>query len=328
MIHLTKIIAAILVLLALSLGGYAWMLSRKPAPVATVTNAGAPAQAPEATRLFPVVVTSKAVPAGEVLTADMLRVAQLPINPAGAFTETSAAAGRATIADMGEGTPVLQNQLITGLALRLASGERAVAVKADEVMGVGNRVQPGDFVDVFVSLKTDSREIDRSHARLILSRKRVLAFGNASVDGGPSKAEKAENRSGGAQARTVVLAIPVEEINILTVGETSGNLLLALRNPNDLAVHDKKLFPEPPLALKPLPAGARPADSNLSGIDRAHAGLAVEDYASGAGSRARTANATATNVAQRPPGQRSTPRTTGGIEVEVIRGDRSETVRY
>jgi pilus assembly protein CpaB len=38
MINLTKIVAAILVLLAIALGGYAWMLSRKapvPAPAAT-----------------------------------------------------------------------------------------------------------------------------------------------------------------------------------------------------------------------------------------------------------------------------------------------------
>ncbi|RYF36378.1 MAG: Flp pilus assembly protein CpaB [Comamonadaceae bacterium] len=329
MIHLTKIIAAILVLLAISLGGYAWMLSRQPArtPAATVPAAAAAPQE----RLYPVVVTRKAVPAGQALTADMLRVAQLPLNPPGAFTDTATPAGRVTIMDMGEGTPLLQNQLVSGLALRLAEGERAVAVKADEVMGVGNRVQPGDFVDVFVSLKSDSREIERSQTRLLLSRKRVLAFGSASVDGAPKSADGKQASQGSAQqraeaARTVVLAVPVEEVNRLSVGESGGRLLLALRHPNDMSLPDPKLFAEPPTALQPLASASRPRGTPLSAIDLAQGGLAVDDLANGAGGAAvRRAGLVSNSAAARPA---SLPRAPGGLEVEVIRGDRRETVRY
>jgi pilus assembly protein CpaB len=239
-------------LLALSLGIYAWMLSRQSAPAPAAV--AAPKTAP-AGKLFPVVVTTKAVQAGQPLPAESLRVEQLPIKPADAFTDTASAVGRVPVADLGEASPLLKSQMVSGLALRLEEGERAVSVKADEAMGVGYRLQPGDFVDVFVMLKADRQEIDRSQARLLLSRKRVLAFGAASVDGAPSKAEAA--KAGGAAARnegarTVVLAVPVAEVNLLNLGDASGRLVLALRNPADLSVPDPKAFAELPSALQAL----------------------------------------------------------------------------
>jgi pilus assembly protein CpaB len=121
------------------------------------------------------------------------------------------AAGRVPVLDLAEGTPLMENQLVSGLALRVAEGERAVAIKADEVMGVGNKIQPGDFVDVFIMLKSDGKDVDRSQARLLLARKRVLAFGNASVDGLPSKSPDkaaAQQAQRNEQARTAVLAVP------------------------------------------------------------------------------------------------------------------------
>lgn len=324
MIHLTKIIAAVLVLLALSLGIYAWMLSRQAAPAPAA--AAAPKTAPAA-RLYPVVVTTKAVQAGQPLAAESLRVEQLPVKPADAFTDTASAAGRVPVADLGEGSPLLKSQMVSGLALRLEEGERAVSVKADEAMGVGYRLQPGDFVDVFVMLKADRQEIDRSQARLLLSRKRVLAFGAASVDGAPSKAESA--KAGGAAARnegarTVVLAVPVAEVNLLNLGDASGRLVLALRNPADLSVPDPKLFAELPGALQTLDGAQK--KGALTGMEAAQAGLATVDFANGARARGRPPTGAVSAVRARPDGAA----TRGGtaIEVEVIRGDRRETLRY
>ncbi|WP_398497661.1 Flp pilus assembly protein CpaB [Variovorax sp.] len=326
MINLTKIIAAILVLLALALGGYAWMLSRQapvtPPPVAAASGS-APTKAAQA-QTFPVVVATKQLPAGLAIPADALRVEQLTINPSGAFQETAPLAGRVPVIDLGEGTPLLEGQLVSGLALRVAEGERAVAVKADEVMGVGNKVQPGDFVDVFLMLKSDNKEIDRSQARLLLSRKRVLAFGSASVDGLPSKTDK--NAAAQAQraeiARTAVLAVPVEDINRLTLAENSGRLLLALRNPTDMTVPDPKLFADLPVALQPAPL--KPGEARrppLEGLDRAQAGVTIVDFVTGGKPGAQPAPA-ARAPAARSGGDR------GGLQVEVIRGDRSETIRY
>lgn len=333
MINLTKVIAAILVLLAIALGVYAWMLGRQPAPkVAVATTQGVEQAKSKPTLTHPVVVAAKPLPAGEVIPADALRVEQLSVNPAGAFQDITVAAGRVPVLDLAEGTPVIENQLVSGLALRLETGERAVAIKADEVMGVGNKIQPGDFVDVFITLKSDGKDVDRSQARLLLSRKRVLAFGSASVDGLPSKAadkqQQAQQRA--EAARTAVLAVPVDDVNRLTVGDATGRLMLALRNPGDTAQPDPKLFADLPTALQP--AAVRPGEARrppLEGLDRAQAGLTAADLVTGgkavAGRGAFPLEARAISSAPRaaPSGAAR-----GGLQVEVIRGDRSETVSY
>ncbi|MCT8178332.1 Flp pilus assembly protein CpaB [Variovorax sp. CY25R-8] len=341
MINFTKIIAALLVLLAILLGGYAWMLSRQPAPQAPAGASPAPAAAKQSDKpqapTFAVVVAAKPLAAGQEIPADALRVEQLTINPAGAFKETSALAGRVPVIDLGEGSPLLEGQLVSGLALRVEEGERAVAVRADEVMGVGNKVQPGDFVDVFVMLKSDGKDVDRSQARLLMARKRVLAFGNASVDGLPSKAP-ADNRGGGNPAvqqrnneppRTAVLAVPVQDINRLTAAESTGKLLLALRNPLDTAMPDPALFAELPTALQPqAPKRGEPPRPPLEGLNLAQAGLITSDLVSGGSAGARRAAATETRAVTRTAPRSTGAGTRAGLEVEMIRGDRSETVRY
>lgn len=328
MINLTKVIAAILVLLALALGGYAWMLSRQPPPpVAVAPSTAAPGKTVQA-QTFPVVVAAKPLPAGQAIPADALRIERLTINPVGAFQETAPLAGRVPVIDLGEGSPLLQSQLVSGLALRVAEGERAIAIKADETMGVGNKVQPGDFVDVFLMLKSDGKDIDRSQARLLLSRKRVLAYGTASVDGLSSKMDK----NGAAQqqrveaARTAVLAVPVDEINRLTLAENSGRLLLALRNPTDMSEPDPKLFAELPTALQPPPLKAgEPRRPPLEGLDRAQAGVTTADFVTG-GKPGSASRAPVVAAARAP--MAGTGESRGGLKVEVIRGDRSETINY
>ena len=334
MINLTKIIAAVLVLLALALGGYAWVLSRKapPPPPASASSGAAPTKASQA-QTFPVVVAAKPLPAGQMIPADALRVEQLTINPTGAFKETAPLAGRVPVIDLGEGSPLLEGQLVSGLALRVAEGERAVAVKADEVMGVGNKVQPGDFVDVFLMLKSDSKDIDRSQSRLLLSRKRVLAFGSASVDGLPSKTDKNGNPQSQQQraeaARTAVLAVPVDDVNRLTLAENSGRLLLALRNPTDMSEPDPKLFAELPTALQPVPPKrGEPPRAPLEGLDRAQAGLTAADFVTGGKPGALRAPTAAARPTSAPSAATGTGGSRGGLQVEVIRGDRSETIRY
>jgi len=331
MINLTKIIAAVLVLLALALGGYAWWLSHRPA---LVVRGPVSALALPSVATFPVTVTSQTVAAGQTLTAAMLRVVQLPINPPGALHDVASATGRIPVSDMAEGALLLESQLASGLALHLAVGERAVAVKADEVMGVGDRVRPGDFVDVFFVLKTDGREIDRSQARLLLARLQVLTFGTASVDGPTGPADTTDGRPGASTARaeaarTAVLAVPVQDVARLVLGEASGRLLLALRHPRDTALPDANLFAVLPGALQPV-TGAT-ARGALATIDQAQAGLSTADLVSG-GTRSAVPGARPVPVsaasARHAPSAPNALRPVVGTEVEVIRGDKRETVSY
>ena len=145
------------------------------------------------------------LPAGKPITADALRVQSLPINPNGAFADPSLLVGRVPNADLGAQSPVLEAQLSSGIAERIEPGERAVAVRVEEGNAVGNRLRPGNLVDVFFTLKRDGTmgagEIEQSQARLLMSKVRVLAFGNATAGNDTSG-------DPGGMVRTAVLAVP------------------------------------------------------------------------------------------------------------------------
>ncbi|CAD6508894.1 Flp pilus assembly protein CpaB [Paraburkholderia metrosideri] len=310
--NLTKIFAGVLIAVALVLGLFAWSLSRRPAPVPV---------APVAQAAFPVVVASQSLPPGKPITADQLRVQSLPINPSGAFTDASQLVGRVPGVEIGADSPVLESQLSSGIAERIEPGERALAVRVDESNAVGNRLRPGNFVDVFFTLKRDGNgmggEIDRTQARLLMSKVRVLAFGNATTTG-----DTGGDPNG--MVRTAVLAVPVADVDRLTLAESSGRLVFALRNPRDAEVVDQSVLPVLPGVLKTAAHTGDPATQQDS--TRAAAGVALDALSgsseSGAGGRLppvpRLPVPATTRVAA------NTNSTNSGIE--VIRGGRAETV--
>ena len=310
--NLTKILAGVLIAVALVLGLFAWTLSRRPAPVAA---------APVTQAAFQVVVASQTLPPGKAITADQLRVQSLPINPNGAFTDPAQLAGRVPNADIGADSPVLETQLSSGLAERIEPGERALAVRVDEGNAVGNRLRPGNFVDVFFTLKRDGAignggEIDRTQARLLMSKVRVLAFGNATTSG-----DTAGDPNG--MVRTAVLAVPVADVDRLTLAESAGRLIFALRNPKDAEVLDQAALPAYPGVLKTV-ARAGAADP-MQDSTRAATGVALDALS---GSTNPAGVAARPSLPHMPPTRvaGNTNSTKSGIE--VIRGGRAETVAW
>lgn len=303
--NLTKIAAALLMLLGLALGLYAWMLSRGPTVAPQAANAQKTATS------WPIVVAAKLLPAGVAIKAEDVRLERLTAKAEGSFATAAAVAGSVPAMDIGAGMPLSEQLMSGGLSLKVAEGERAVAIRVDEVIGVGNRVRPGDFVDVFLILKRDSTEIDRTKARLLLSRKKVLAYGFSSVDAMPStQGQQAQPgqppaNAGGRNdnARTAVLAIPLDEVNQLALATTGGQLLLALRNPTDGELPDAK---NPGAMASRATAGVFMAE--VVGV-QGRAVVASRGAAPLAGgARPRTANANSDGA------------------VEVIRGNKREVV--
>jgi len=87
---------------------------------------------------------------------------------------------------------------------------------------VVRHLTPGERVRIMVGDAATARR-----AKLLLSRVRVLAFGDAQpAGGGPNTHD--------VHARTVVLAVPTEEVDRLALADSAGHLLLALRNPHDI----------------------------------------------------------------------------------------------
>lgn len=310
MANLTKIAAGLLIAAALVLGLFAIMLARRaPAPQPVV------AQVTTTQALTPVVVATRTLPAGQPIPADALRVQPLPIHPIGSVSDSSLVAGRVPLADIAADTPVLDQQLSSSLAAGLAQGERAVAVRVDETNAVGNQLHAGNFVDVFFTLRRDSNgtasgEVGRTQARLLISKARVLVFGSQPDDGQAGAQRTSNFGTQSAVPRTAVLAVPVTQVDQLSLAQSQGQLILALRNPTDDDQVDPAAFGPQPGVLKVVSKVAP------DGTTRAAAGIALDQLAGGSEPKP---------VVQAAPRQVSAP-ARGGLE--VIRGGRTETVAW
>lgn len=323
--NVTKVVAALLVFLAVLLGVYALVLASKPAP--EVPN---PVQQPLAQDLFPVVVAQKVLPGGQAIDLAAVKTVQLPINPTGGFKDPAELAGKIPRFDIDVGVPVTDASLVKGLTLQLKDGERAVAVSVDEIIGSGNRVTPGDFVDVFFMLK-QGQDIGKTQSRLLLSRLRVLTYGQDSVDGAAPVADPTVRSAPPAVARTAVLAVPTADVNRLLLATQNGRLQLALRSPTDPAVPDPALFPDPPTVLAgkstltPEQRESLKAADNLAFAGSELAGLSGD-------ARVATVPLARAPAPARPRVQASAPRpAVPAVEqntVEVVRGTKRETVGF
>ena len=167
-------------------------------------------------------------------------------------------------------------------------------------------MRPGNYVDVFVNLKRDgtgvaiggtsTAEIVNTQARLLMSKIRVLSFGDATTD---------RDSSNGSVVgmRTAVLAVPTAQVDALTLAEQSGRLVLALRNPRDDDVAAQTV-------------AVRVSD------DKSPSALAATGVVLGELSKSAIA------PAPRAAPARVVTRHSRGGGIEVIRGGRTEMVAY
>lgn len=265
---ITRVAALLLVALAVMLAIVAFGLSRRALkPASTTPSVSNAATLPERTNQSSetsVVVATTALPAGQPIDAALLRVIHPPKPTPDSYVRIDDVTGDVPLVDIPAGVAITTDMLSRGMAMMLKPGERALAVPTDELAGVGNRIVPGDYVDVFVTLKATQRYgigtvAAPAQARLLLSRVRVLAYGSQDLPVIPATAaingkEKSSTKpNGNASApRTAVLAVSVDMANRLLMGTQAGTLSLALRAPTDGGRPDDALFAQPRPVLPPL----------------------------------------------------------------------------
>lgn len=359
--NLTKILAGILVALAIGLAIMAWVIGRQPqravVPVtassstdsSSETKAAITATAPPAPT-YPTVVAARAVAAGQKLEAEDLKLIELPTALADGIPAAEVAVGRTTLTALAVDAPLLEQNLVNGLSLQLEPGQRALSIAVKEPMAAGNHVRPGDFVDVYFTMDgrhgADNATVD-TQTRLLLARSRVLAYGSISVEDPPptmaqrkkAQAEEAaanqssgQRRSGGSAdsgrtqqpANTALLAVPLEDVERLTLAEKYGQLTLALRHPDDLSVPNAALFAALPTALRPV-AGRLPKGETLQGVDRAFAGLRFKDLATGADAKNARHSGPPPNASR---SSASAPKAPRSQTVQIHQGAAVQTVNY
>ncbi|MGD7034510.1 Flp pilus assembly protein CpaB [Methylotuvimicrobium buryatense] len=207
-----------------------------------------------------VVFAARDIPAGQVIAEADLTTAVVPTRPVRSFASAAELTGRKTRVDIAAGEMLLGSHFPTysQLALALRPGERALAVKVDEVIGAGGFIEPGDHVDVLLYLRSDREVGNDSSAQVVLSDVRVLAFGNmlslpeqsvdeedarssgkdqAKAKDGASKPastrQKKDVEPTGKKSKTAVLAIGETDTSTLMLAESGGRIRLALRGPEE-----------------------------------------------------------------------------------------------
>ena len=212
----------------------------------------------------PVAVATGDLPWGTKLRPEMIKTTSYLKEslPMGHFASAKDLQGRVLLTPLKMNDPITEHKLAPismetgGVAAVLKSGKRAIAVKGDKVIGISGFINPGNRVDVLVTVKDPEKKLDKT--KTILENIPVLATGTQIQEN-----EKGEP----APVDVYTLEVTPEEGEKLALAASEGKLQLALRStvdanevytegitiPQLLASYDSKK-PEPRPLKKEKPA--------------------------------------------------------------------------
>lgn len=176
-----------------------------------------------------VVVASRDIPEGAAIDRTALTLASwpLPTIPTGAYASIDSVVGRVTRISVFTGEPLVPGRLAPpgtgpGLELKIPPGQRAMAVRINDVAGISGLLQPNSRVDVMVTIA--DLATNKQTAKLFMENMRVLSVGT----------EIQRDASGKAtNATTVTLGVTPEEAERLAIAMNTGSIQLVLRGYGD-----------------------------------------------------------------------------------------------
>lgn len=148
--------------------------------------------------------------------------------PAGYKSDPAVLEGRVLISPLKEKEPVLQSKLAPedikagGVSAIVKKGMRAIAVKGDKVIGISGFIQPGNRVDILVTMRHPKTKEEVT--KLVLSNVLVLATGTEiqeKKDGTPNPVD------------VYTLEVDPDQGEKLALAAAEGRLQFALRNVMD-----------------------------------------------------------------------------------------------
>ena len=191
----------------------------------------APAEAVQAeAQAVQVVVAAVDLNWGTKLNKEMLKTVPFLKEslPSGYKSEPASLEGRVVISPLKAMEAILESRLAPidvttgGVSAVIKPGMRAVAVKGDKVIGISGFIQPGNRVDVLVTIQDPSTKNEIT--KMVLSNVLVLATGTEIV----------EKRDGKPQPVDVyTLEVDPAQAERLALASTEGKLQFALRNATD-----------------------------------------------------------------------------------------------
>lgn len=178
----------------------------------------------------PVVVAERDIPEGTMIDRIALKTVSLPapMVPAGAFSSIDSVAGRVTRMAVFSGEAIVPGRLApvgsgAGLELKIPPGQRAMAVRINDVAGISGLLQPNSRVDVLVTI-AEAQNSTKQVAKLFMSNMLVLSVGTEIQRDAQGKA---------INATTVTLAVTPEEAERLAIAMNTGAIQLVLRGYGD-----------------------------------------------------------------------------------------------
>ena len=220
----------VLLALVLALGGsyllYDWV-KQKTAPDKTVTI--------QETAAIPVVVAKVDIPWGARINPEMLVTKPFLKQsvPADYFSNPEELAGRILISPIIAGDAVVEKRLAPttlqsgGIPAVLEPGTRAISVKGNQVLGIAGLINPGNRVDVLVTINDPDKKEPEPITKIVLENLQVLATGSKIV----------ENSKGQPSPVDVfTLEVTPEQGERLTLAANKGKLQFALRGVTDSEV--------------------------------------------------------------------------------------------
>jgi pilus assembly protein CpaB len=162
---------------------------------------------------------------GTKLTADMVKLVSFPGEslPEGYLSTVERLYGRILVTNVKANEPILDAKLAPldvtqgGVAAVTQSEKRAMAVRVDDVVGVAGFINPGNRVDVLVTLREAS-----SQTKTVLQNVLVLATGTQMEAHGTG----AKSR----EVRVITVEVTPEEAEKLALAAHEGKVTMALRN--------------------------------------------------------------------------------------------------
>jgi pilus assembly protein CpaB len=241
--------------------------------------------------LAPVVVANVSIPARTVITAELVRVQQLPVQAvhAQAAQSLDQVIGKVVKSDVVADEELFTSRLFlqraeSGLAFMIPDGMRAVSVGFTELIGSGGMVSPGDHVDVIGVFDEPASQAKSEQARngapavpeekttvatIVLQNVPVLAVAQRlegedttrkdqviPVPAMGQQTQPAHMRSDPPpmpSAKTATLAVAPEDALKIVLAESKGQIRLALRKANDKST---PAVPRVPMAALLAPPSA------------------------------------------------------------------------
>jgi pilus assembly protein CpaB len=178
-----------------------------------------------------VVVASTAIARGASLQPNMLKVVNYPADsvPAGAFTNINQVSGNGPTARLAlnalePNEPLMATKVSgpggkTTLSVTLTPGMRAIAMRSNEVTGVGGFVLPGDRVDVIWTRQIGPSDAEVTVSQVVAEDVRVLGV-DQSDDNSTDKP---------TVTKSLTLEVTPDQAQGISLAQSVGTVSLALR---------------------------------------------------------------------------------------------------